>query len=126
MRAIRGATTVETNRAAEIYAATKEVFETILQENNLSDPENLVSVIITVTEDLTAAFPARAIREMDGFELVPVMGMQEINVPGAPEKCIRLMVQTNLESALKDIRHVYLNGAKRLRPDLAVKGEDTP
>ncbi|MBC8922872.1 chorismate mutase, partial [Escherichia coli] len=56
MRAIRGATTIETNSPEAIYAATKELFEEILTQNEITDSEQLTSVIITVTEDIFAAF----------------------------------------------------------------------
>lgn len=125
MRAIRGATTVKENQAEEIYAATDELFRQILRENELTDPERLVSVIITATPDLNAAFPARAIRECEGFQLLPVMGMVETDVPGAPAKCIRLMVHAQMEWQLADVKHVYLNDAAKLRPDLARKRDET-
>ncbi|WP_163654173.1 chorismate mutase [Listeria sp. PSOL-1] len=121
MRAIRGATTITENTAEEIYKATSELFQTILLENGIQDAEELISVIITVTEDVTAAFPARAVRETKGYELVPVMGMQEIKVPGAPLKCIRLMVQVISDKKLTEMKHVYLHDAVRLRPDLSRK-----
>ncbi|MBC1520525.1 chorismate mutase [Listeria aquatica] len=124
MRAIRGATTVKENQAEEIYAATDELFRQILRENELTDPEHLVSVIITATPDLNAAFPARAIRECEGFQLLPVMGMVETDVPGAPAKCIRLMVHAQMERQLADVKHVYLNDAAKLRPDLARKRDE--
>lgn len=124
MRAIRGATTVKENRANEIYSATDELFRQILRENKLTNPEQLVSVIITATPDLNAAFPARAIRECEGFELLPVMGMVETDVPGAPRKCIRLMVHVEIDRQLADVKHVYLNDAAKLRPDLARKRDE--
>ncbi len=56
MRAIRGATTIETNSPEAIYAATKELFEEILTQNEITDSEQLTSVIITVTEDIFVRF----------------------------------------------------------------------
>ncbi|MBC1488468.1 chorismate mutase [Listeria sp. FSL L7-1485] len=123
MRAIRGATTIENNTPEEIYTATKQLFAEILTQNGIVDSEQLTSVIITVTEDIFAAFPAKAVRETPGFEFVPVMGMQEIPVPGSLPMCIRFMVFTDLHKPLEAINHVYLRGAKVLRPDL-VKEED--
>lgn len=123
MRAIRGATTIESNTPEEIYTATKELFEEILTQNGITDSESLTSVIITVTEDIFAAFPAKAVRKTHGFEYVPVMGMQEIPVPNSLPMCIRFMVFTDLHKPLTAINHVYLHGAKVLRPDL-VKEED--
>jgi chorismate mutase len=42
----------------------------------------------------------------------------EIDVPGGLERCIRVMVLYNTEKDQSEIRHVYLNDARRLRPDL--------
>jgi chorismate mutase len=74
---------------------------------------------VTVTQDLDAAFPARAIRQMAGWDLVPLMCALEMPVPGGLQKCIRLMVMVNTDKRQDQIRHVYLNEAKKLRPDLA-------
>ena len=61
LRGIRGATTVEQNHAEEILSATSELLQAIVEANDFR-PEDIGSVFITVTEDITATFPARAIR----------------------------------------------------------------
>ncbi|MNW13597.1 Chorismate mutase AroH [compost metagenome] len=76
-------------------------------------------MFVTTTGDLTAAFPAKAIRQMEGWELVPLMCSLEIPVKPSLPKCIRLMVHVNTDKAQKEIRHVYLNEARVLRPDIA-------
>lgn len=118
VRGIRGATTVSNNDETEILEATLELLQRIVQENKL-DTELISSLFITVTNDLDAAFPARAIRNLPGWERVPLMCSLEIPVPGSLPLCIRLMLLVNTEKAQKDIVHVYLNEAERLRPDLA-------
>lgn len=118
VRGIRGAITVERNEESEILQATAELLGQIVSDNNIH-PEDIASVFVTVTQDLDAAFPAKAIREMPGWELVPLMCALEIAVPGGLPKCIRLMVSVNTEKSQKDIRHVYLNNAIKLRPDLS-------
>ncbi|WP_199614950.1 chorismate mutase [Paenibacillus alkalitolerans] len=120
VRGIRGATTVERNEEPHILAATAELLEAIVVENGVT-PEEIGSVFVTVTPDLDAAFPAAAIRNMAGWELVPLMCSVEIPVKGALPMCIRLMVLANTMKAQNEIVHVYLNEAKKLRPDL-VKG----
>ena len=72
-----------------------------------------------MTNDLDATFPARAIREIEGWEMVPLMCSTEIPVKGSLPKCIRLMVQINTDKSHREIRHVYLNEAQKLRPDLS-------
>jgi len=116
-RGIRGATTVEINEEQEILSATAELLSTIIAENKLL-PEDVASVFITLTTDLNAAFPARAVRAISGWELVPLMCSIEVPVEGSLPRCIRLMVMANTTKSQSEIRHVYLNQAKRLRPDL--------
>ncbi|MBN3527621.1 chorismate mutase [Paenibacillus apiarius] len=118
VRGIRGATTVRQNDADEILQATTTMLQHIIAQNNVQ-PEDIASVWITMTEDLNATFPARAIRAMPGWELVPLMCAIEIPVQGSLPLCIRLMVTVNTDKAQWDIRHVYLNEAISLRPDLA-------
>jgi len=117
-RGIRGATTVERNDEQEILRATAELLQTIVARNELS-PEDIAYVYITVTHDLDATFPARAIRGMEGWELVPLMCGLEIPVKGGLPRCIRLLVAANTDKSQRDIIHVYLNEARTLRPDLA-------
>ncbi|HZG78988.1 MAG TPA: chorismate mutase [Paenibacillus sp.] len=117
-RGIRGATTVEHNEERDILNATAELLSTIIADNGLS-PEDIAYVYITVTTDLDATFPARAIRGMDGWDLVPLMCGLEIPVKGALPKCIRLLVTVNTTKTQKEMNHVYLNEARALRPDLA-------
>jgi len=120
VRGIRGATTVEHNEAEEILASTVELLNQIIAENDI-EPEDICSVFVTTTQDLDATFPARAIRQMQGWELVPLMCSLEIAVKNSLEQCIRLMVLVNTEKSQKDIHHVYLNHASILRPDLKEK-----
>jgi chorismate mutase len=117
VRGIRGAITVTRNEEAEILTATSELLDQIVAENQIS-PEEIASVFITVTADLDAAFPAKTIRLMPNWELVPLMCSVEIPVKGSLARCIRLMVMVNTSKQQNEIVHVYLNDAKLLRPDL--------
>jgi chorismate mutase len=117
LRGIRGATTVEQNHAEEILSATSELLQAIVEANDFL-PEDIGSVFITVTEDITATFPARAIRTLVGWELVPLMCSLEVPVENSLPKCIRLMVQVNTTKTQAEINHVYLKEAKALRPDI--------
>lgn len=114
-RGIRGATTVEKNTAEAILAATRELLELIVEANDLK-VKDVASAIFTTTPDLTAAFPAKAAREM-GWRDVALLDAQEIPVPGSLERCIRVLIHWNTEKSAAEIRHVYLRGARTLRPD---------
>ncbi|WP_138492954.1 chorismate mutase [Paenibacillus pinistramenti] len=117
-RGIRGATTVQNNDEREILQATEELLKEITERNQL-DPELVGSVWITMTTDLDAAFPARAVRAVGGWDFVPLMCATEIPVKGSLPRCIRFLIQVNTEKAQRDMHHVYLRDARILRPDLA-------
>lgn len=116
MRGVRGATTVKVNSANAILAATRELLSTIIETNGI-DEEHVASVFFTTTPDLNAAFPAQAARAL-GWHRVALLGAQEIDNPGGLALCIRILIHWNTERSLDDIRHVYMHGAERLRPDM--------
>ncbi|SMO42656.1 chorismate mutase [Melghirimyces algeriensis] len=118
VRGIRGAITVSVNEEEPILEATRKLLREIVDRNHVQ-PEEIVSVFITMSPDLDATFPARAIRIMPGWEAVPLMCATEIDVPGALERCIRLLILVNTELQANEIHHAYLGEARRLRPDLA-------
>ncbi|MFC4404354.1 chorismate mutase [Gracilibacillus xinjiangensis] len=117
IRGIRGATTVSNNEEKEMVEETKKMIEHMAAINDVS-PEDIASVLISVTPDLDATFPAKALRLIEGWKYVPVMCMPEINVPGSLPQCIRVMMTVNTKLGQADVEHVYLNGAVKLRPDL--------
>ncbi|AJS58040.1 chorismate mutase [Paenibacillus sp. IHBB 10380] len=117
-RGIRGATTVTQNEEQEILSETVTLLREIITRNAV-EPEDICSVWITMTNDLDATFPARAIRQLEGWELVPLMCSVEIPVQGSLPQCIRLMIQVNTEKSQREMKHVYLNDARKLRPDLS-------
>jgi chorismate mutase len=119
-RGVRGATTVESNTTEEILEATRELLGTIVASNRGLEPQDVASVIFTVTPDLDAAFPARAARGL-GWSQVPLLDAQQIPVPDSLPRCIRVLVHWNTDKSQAEIGHVYLRGAQSLRPDLAAK-----
>jgi chorismate mutase len=118
-RGIRGATTVERNDRDEILAATTELLNVIVRLNGLRS-EDIAYVWFTVTPDLDAEFPAFAAREL-GWTEVPLMCGREIPVPGALARCIRALISWNTAKGQREVRHVFLHGAKELRPAWAVE-----
>ncbi|WP_153732222.1 chorismate mutase [Sporosarcina obsidiansis] len=117
VRGVRGATTVEKDEAQEILLATEELVLEMAKVNQFK-PEDIVSVIVSTTVDVKAAFPARAIRSIEGWTYVPVMCTHEIDVPGSMRKCIRVMMNVNTSIKQNEIQHVYQKNAIQLRPDL--------
>lgn len=116
-RAIRGATTVEENTKEAIKSATVELLSAMLEENKTSK-EDISHVIFTLTKDVNADFPAKFARIELGFDNVPMICSNEIEVPGALPLCIRVLMVINSELSQKEFRHIYLNEAKKLRPDI--------
>lgn len=117
MRGLRGATTVNENKEQEILEHTKQLIQDMVRENEV-DVEMISHVFISVTSDINAVFPARALRLLEGWTYVPVMCMREIEVPNSLEKCIRVMMVIHTEKKQNEIKHIFHNQAVVLRPDL--------
>lgn len=120
VRAIRGATTAEANTKEAIFEASIELLSKIEEKNDLKNTD-AISIIFTVTSDLTAVFPAAAVRKM-GITNVPLLDMAAPDIDGSLKRCIRVMIHINTDKTKDEIKHVYLRGASVLRPDLAEKG----
>jgi chorismate mutase len=116
-RGIRGAVCVETNDAAAIVAATREMLERIVADNGLA-VEDIACVIFTATPDLDTVYPARAAREM-GWMTTPLLCEQEMVVKSGMPRCIRVLLLWNTDLPADQVRHIYLGKARALRPDLA-------
>ena len=117
VRAIRGATTLDADTREQmierVVALVREVFE-----RNDVHLDDVVSILFTATDDLHAMFPAEAARTM-GLGDIPLICAREIEVQGAMARCVRMMAHVESDRARADIEHVYHEGARALRPDLA-------
>ena len=120
IRSIRGATTVEENTKEAIKEATVELLSEILAKNPITK-EDISHVIFTLTKDVNADFPAKFARIELGFDDVPMICSNEIEVPNALPMCIRVLMVVNTDLSQKEINHIYLREAKKLRPDLNSK-----
>ncbi|MDC3376834.1 chorismate mutase [Candidatus Nanopelagicales bacterium] len=116
MCGIRGATCLENDDASEMFAAVGELLGEMLGRNSVS-PQDVVSVILTCTPDLTSAFPAAGARVF-GLVDTPLMCAQEMNVDGALAKVVRVLAHVETTTPRSEIQHVYLRGAEVLRQDL--------
>ncbi len=115
MRAIRGATTAHANTPQAILDATRELLDALIHANHLSEDE-VASIFFTVTPDLDAIFPARAVREL-GWTNTALLDAQAPRVADDLPRCIRVLIHWNTDHSVHDIQHVYLREAKNLRPD---------
>jgi chorismate mutase len=116
VRAIRGAIQVEGNDRDLILEGTSELVTEVLKRNDV-DPDDLISVVFTATQDLDAEFPAYAARLM-GLTDVPLLCTIEIPVPGSMPRVLRMLAHVETTRPRAEIRHVYLRGAAALRTDL--------
>ncbi len=121
VRGIRGATTAEADQPEAINRATLGLLRAILKSNPQMNVLDLASALFTVTEDLSAAYPAAAAREL-GWVDVPMVCAREIPVPGGLPRCIRVLLHWNTDLPQSAIQHVYLGAAAALRPDLTAAG----
>ena len=117
VRAIRGAVQVDADSRDAILEGTAELVTAVMTRNDLT-PDDVISVLFTVTPDLTAEFPALAARKL-GFHAVPLMCATEIPVDRAMPRVVRLMAHVETERPRGQIQHVYLRGAAGLRLDIA-------
>ncbi|MBW3596179.1 MAG: chorismate mutase [Planctomycetes bacterium] len=115
-RGVRGATTAAENSREAILTATRQLLALVIRTNDIRS-EDVASAIFTTTVDLDTEFPALAARQL-GWLDVPLLCGHEISVPGSLSKCIRVLVHWNTEKRQSEVRHVYIKGAERLRPDL--------
>ncbi len=114
-RGVRGATTVKANTREAILEATAELLQAMAEANGL-DSEYIASAFFTSSPDLNAEFPALAARQM-GWTDVALLCGPEMQVPGSLPMCLRILLHVNTEKKASEIVHVYLHGARVLRPD---------
>ena len=81
-----------------------------------SRPDDVVSCIFTLTNDLDAEFPAVAARKL-GFDRVPLLCAREVPVPGSLPMVIRVLIHYYADED-HTAAHVYQGEARRLRKDL--------
>jgi len=117
VRGIRGAVQAQENTKEAIAAATESLLLAMVEANRI-EPTVIASAFLTSTEDLNADFPAYAVRQLAGWDRVPLLGAQEMAVPNAMPRVIRILLHVNSDRDQADIRHVYLGETAKLRPDL--------
>ncbi|MGH9119848.1 MAG: chorismate mutase [Acidimicrobiales bacterium] len=116
VRALRGATTVDDDRAELITERVGELMAQLFDRNDIHK-DDLVSVIFTATDDVRSKFPAEAAREF-GIGDVPLLCARELDIVSGTPRCIRVMIHLYTDRLASELRHVYLEGAQGLRDDL--------
>ena len=116
VRAARGAIVVPADEPATLHEATAKLLGAILERNAIAH-DDLISILFTATEDLSSAFPAEAARHL-GMGDIPLLCAREIPVVGSMRSVVRILLHFHTELGLREVTHVYLDGAERLRDDL--------
>jgi chorismate mutase len=120
VRALRGATTIDDDTPAQIRERMKALMAALFERNGLVN-DDVVSVFVTATADIRSLHPATAAREF-GLDDVAFLGAQEATIDATLPRCVRVLLLIETERAKAELRHVFLEGAAVLRPDLA--GDD--
>jgi len=105
--AIRGASTVAADTQEEIESSSIELLKEILARNALKQ-EQIVSIQITTTKDITAYYPATALRKSGCA--APLFSASEPDIKDSLPLCIRFLI---LAYGNKSVS-VYLKGAADL------------
>ena len=116
IRALRGATTLDEDTTEQVVGRTAELLREMLSRNDISGGD-LVSVVFTATDDIHSEFPAAAARGI-GLGEVPLLCARELQIDGAVDKCIRILMHFYTKAEPSNLRHVYLERATPLRTDL--------
>jgi chorismate mutase len=113
MKSIRGAIAVVENNEESIMSSAKELINEILIKNSITE-NDIEFAIFTVTPDISKAFPAKAFRELEMTSVAAIDTLAP-NIDGDLSGCIRILIYLNKD--LTEVSHVYLDDAKKLRPD---------
>jgi chorismate mutase len=119
-RAVRGAIGIEANDPAQIHEGALELVGEVLGRNGIGR-EEIISIVFSLTRDLTGGNPATGIRSA-GFVDTPLFCVQEADVEGSPPRMLRVLV-TYSATGQRQPTPVYLGRAAALRPDLSAHSE---
>ena len=114
---IRGAITADNNTIKDISEASAELFQAIITSNNI-DIDSIINIIFSLTKDLNAIYPAKAVREKFDLKDTPLFCVQEADIHNSLEKCIRVLITVKSDLKKDKVKHVYIKGAQILRPDI--------
>ncbi len=120
LRGVRGATVAKANAREAIVEATREMLLKLVEVNGI-EHDDIASAFFSTTRDLNAEFPAIAARQI-GWSDAALMCMHEMDVPNSLPMCVRVLVHWNTTKRATEIKHIYMNGAEKLRPDLIREG----
>ncbi|MFN0280893.1 MAG: chorismate mutase [Kineosporiaceae bacterium] len=116
LRAVRGATQVTNDDREHVLAATRELVERVMVDNDLST-DDVVSIVFTATRDVVSVAPALAARQL-GLHEAALICAQEMWVEGSMPRVVRLLAHVETDRPRGRVANVYLNGTEVLRADV--------
>ncbi|MGW3114554.1 chorismate mutase [Streptomyces sp. NPDC001091] len=117
VRAVRGAVQLERDESGHMEEQVGALLTAVLERNDLT-ADDLISIWFTATPDLHSDFPAAAARKL-GIVDVPLICAQELDIPGAMPRVVRLLAHIESDRPRSAVNHVYLGSAAALRKDIA-------
>jgi chorismate mutase len=110
------------NTVESISQQVPALYREILARNAIRE-RDIVSVVFSVTSDLTVLNPATALRKAGLASSVPLFACAEPFIQGYLPLVVRILVTYYGKNRPAP---VYMNGAEVLRPDIARAVEGTP
>jgi len=115
---LRGAVCCK-NDTEDIELRVAQLFDALVSNNGL-DASNVVSLIFSVTDDLTAMNPAAALRKSGRGADLALFCCTEPHVENSLPRVIRILIHYYGAYGSEPM-HAYLNGAEILRPDWSAR-----
>lgn len=116
VRALRGATTLDSDSPEQITERVLALLDALFERNGLVH-DDVISILFTATDDIRSMFPAFPARKA-GLGDVPLICARELDIVGGTPLCIRVMLHVTTDKSRDELHHVYLEGAKGLNDDL--------
>ncbi|NQT57607.1 MAG: chorismate mutase [Bacteroidetes bacterium] len=114
--AVRGAVQINSDNTEDIQFGVVSLFKEIMLRNSFED-QDIISLIISQTDDLLSANPASVLRKAIPSIEVPLFCVQECKCEDSMPRIIRFLLHVNVQEAVT-LQHSYMHGAEKLRPDL--------
>ncbi|MCK5156131.1 MAG: chorismate mutase [Spirochaetales bacterium] len=114
--AVRGAVQIKSDKIEDIQFGVAALYNQIMQQNNLVI-QDVISLIISQTDDLVSANPASLLRKDFPAIEIPLFCVQECKCENSMPRVIRYLLHVNVQAGT-NLQHIYIHGAEKLRPDI--------
>ncbi|MCD4680645.1 MAG: chorismate mutase, partial [Bacteroidales bacterium] len=114
--AARGAVQIKSDKIEDIQFGVVSLYNQIMQQNNL-EIQDVISLIISQTDDLVTANPAFLLRKAIPAIEIPLFCVQECKCENSMPRVIRYLLHVNVQEGT-NLHHIYIHGAEKLRPDI--------